>query len=46
MVPDRLSELLGEGGVMISWLHLLWIVPISVFLGFALAAVLTIGKEK
>ena len=31
---------------MISILHLLWIVPLSFFVGFALAALLTIGKEK
>lgn len=31
---------------MISWLHLLWIVPLSAFLGFMLAALLAGGKEK
>ena len=31
---------------MMSILHLLWIVPLSAFLGFMLAALLTIGKEK
>ena len=31
---------------MISILHLLWIVPSSAFLGFMLAAILAIGKEK
>ena len=31
---------------MISILHLLWIVPLSSFIGFMLAAILAIGKEK
>ena len=31
---------------MISILHLLWIVPLSSFLGFMLAALLAGGKEK
>ena len=31
---------------MISIFHLLWIVPLSDFLGFMLAALLAGGKEK
>ena len=30
---------------MISWLHLLWIVPVSAFIGFVLAALLAIEKD-
>lgn len=31
---------------MISLWHLLWIVPLSAFLGFMLAALLTVGGGK
>lgn len=31
---------------MISILHLLWIVPLSAFIGFMLAALLAIEKEE
>lgn len=31
---------------MISLWHLLWIVPVSAFIGFVLAALLAAGKEK
>lgn len=31
---------------MISVLHLLWIVPVSAFIGFLVAALLSANKEK
>jgi hypothetical protein len=31
---------------MISALHLLWIVPLSVWFGFFIAAALTVGKRS
>ena len=31
---------------MINALHLLWIVPLSVMVGYAACALLTIGKQK
>lgn len=36
---------LGEGGIVISWVHLLWIVPLCVMIGIFLFAMLEAARD-